>query len=62
MGGDTAPHASLGADDQRSLALDLALGLALDPQVAVGDILAVEASMGIDDALVAGVIAAVLSR
>ena len=55
---DRAADSSLGADDERSLAFDLALRLALDPQVAVADVLPVEAGMGIDDALVAAIVTA----
>src|SRR5688572_25853847 len=55
---DRAADAGLRADDQGSLAFELTLRLALDPQVAVADGLPVEAGMGIDDALVAALIAA----
>src|SRR6188508_1610009 len=55
---DRAADSSLWADDERSLAFDLALRLALDPQVAVTDVLPVEAGMGIDDALVAAIVTA----
>src|SRR5919108_39170 len=57
VGLDRAADAGLGADDQRPLAFDLSLRLALDPQVAIADVLPVEAGMGIDHALVAALIA-----
>src|SRR4029079_7355268 len=55
---DGASHARLRADDERPLALDLALRLPLDPEVTVADVLAVEARMRIDHRLVAAIIAA----
>ena len=54
---DGALRAGLRADDQGSLALDLALRLAFDAEVAVADVLAVEARMGIDHRLVAPITA-----
>src|SRR5437762_6051646 len=59
---DRGADARLGADDQRPLALDLALGLAFDAEVAIADVLPVEAGVGVDHALVAGVSPAELSR
>jgi len=61
VGLDRATHLRLRADDQRPLALDLALRLALDPQISVGHVLAVEARVRINDALVAALVAAELA-
>src|SRR5688500_7852977 len=50
---DRAPNAGLRADDQRPLALGLALCLALDAQIAVADVLSIETGVRVDDRLVA---------
>ena len=60
VGLDRAADASLRADDQRSLAFDFALCLALDPQVAVADVLAVEAGVRVDDVFIAPIVSSVL--
>src|SRR5687768_13854591 len=52
---DRAAHAGLRADDQRSLAFDLSLCLALDAQIAVAYVLAIETGVRVDDRLVAAI-------
>src|SRR4029077_6010228 len=59
---DRAANLGLRADDQRARAFDLTARLALDPQVAVADVLAVETGVRIDDALVARILATELHR